>query len=272
MLPDMMPIVIDLPRRDVCILPCSDIHIGSKQFSQSRWEKFKEQAKGKYIMIVGDCIDNGIKSSISSTYEQTMMPSAQKEWLYQELKPFAEDLDEYGNSRILCGVGGNHEKRTKRETDQDPLYDVFCRLRIEEKYRQSTAFCFLRINGKDRVKQGKYRPTYSVMVTHGSGGGQLIGAGLNKLQRYGGVVEGLDMMISGHTHRPADFVSGRLYCDHRNKRILEREFVSITASSFLDYGGYPLDKLLLPTGHSFQEIVLSPTGKNIKVIQSMGGE
>ena len=110
MLPDMMPIVIDLPRRDVCILPCSDIHIGSKQFSQSRWDRFKEQAKGKYIMIVGDCIDNGIKSSISSTYEQTMMPSAQKEWLYQELKPFAEDLDEYGNSRILCGVGGNHEK------------------------------------------------------------------------------------------------------------------------------------------------------------------
>lgn len=271
MLPDMMPIVIDLPREDVCILPVADIHIGSKQFSQKRWDKFKEEAKGKYIVVVGDCIDNGVKHGTlgRTVYEQTMMPSAQKEWLYEELKPFAEDLDEYGNSRILCGVGGNHEKRSA-ESNDNPLYDVFCRLKEEWKYRESCAFCFLRINGKDRVKQGKYRPTYAMMVTHGSGGGQLIGAGLNKVQRYGGAVEGLDLIVSGHTHRPADFVSGKLYCDFRNKRILERQFVSVTASSFLDYGGYPLEKMLIPTGHTFQEIILSANGKGIKVIQSTG--
>ena len=248
MLPDMMPIVIDLPREDIHILPVGDIHIGSKQFNEKMWNAFKESIGDSYIAIVGDCIDNGIKSSVSSTYEQTMMPSAQKEWLYRELEPLAD--------RIICGVGGNHEKRSKRETDQDPLYDVFCRLKIEERYRQSTAFVFVRVNGKDRTHQGKYRPTYSLMVTHGSGGGQLIGAGLNKMQRYGGVVEGLDVLVSGHTHRPAVFVSGKLYCDFRNKRILEKEFWSVTAGSFLDFGGYPLDKNLTPTGHSFPEITL----------------
>lgn len=256
----MMPIVVDLPKEDVHLLPVGDIHIGSKEFSEERWRQFKETIEDKYIVIVGDCIDNGIKSSVSSTYEQTMMPSAQKEWLYRELEPMAD--------KILCGVGGNHEKRTKRETDNDPLYDVFCRMKIEERYRSSMAFLFIRINGKDRSAYGKNRPTYAVMVTHGSGGGQLIGAGLNKLQRYGGVVEGLDLMISGHTHRPAEFVSGKLYCDFRNKRILERQFVSVTASSFLNYGGYPLDKMLIPTGHTLQEIVLSQRAKGIKVIMT----
>lgn len=257
MLPDMMPIVIDLPKADCHILPIGDIHVGSKQFNEAMWNRLKEEAKDKYIMIVGDCIDNGIKSSVSSTYEQTMMPSAQKEWLYKELEPFAD--------RILCGVGGNHEKRTKRETDIDPLYDVFCRLKIEERYRPSTAFCFIRINGKERDAAGKYRPTYAITVTHGSGSGQLIGAGLNKVQRYGGVVEGMDIIVTGHTHRPAVFVSGKLYCDFRNKRILEKEFWSVTASSFLDYGGYPLEKNLTPTGHAFQEIILGKE-KSINVL------
>lgn len=263
MLQDLIPIVVDFPKgKDISIKAIGDLHIGSKQFSEERWKKWKTDLGDSYIVVVGDCIDNGIIHSVGM-YDQTMMPSAQKEWLYEELKPYAEE------GRILCGCGGNHEKRSKKQTDTDPLYDVFCRMKIEDRYRPSMAFCFLRIGGADHKNlTSKYRPSYCMLVTHGNGGGQMIGAGLNRVQRYGSVIEGLDLMISGHTHRPATFPSGKLIMDMRNKAILERQFVSVVVSSMMDYGGYPLDAMLTPTGHTDTEIILSAYKKNIKVIQT----
>lgn len=260
MLQDLIPIIIDFPKgQDVHIKPLGDLHIGSRQFDEKRWNTWKESIGNKKIVIVGDLINNGIKSSVSSTYEETMMPSAQKEWLYKELEPFADN--------IICGVGGNHEKRSKREVDMDPLYDVFCRLKIEDRYRQSMAFCFLRIGGANQNAGWKYRPSYCMLVTHGNGGGQLIGSGLNRVERYGNVIEGLDLMITGHTHKPAMFPSGKLIMDPRNKVVLQRQFVSVVCSSMMEYGGYPMDKMLGPTGHADQEIILSGYMKGIKVIQ-----
>lgn len=260
MLQDLIPIIADFPKgEDVHIKPLGDLHIGSRQFDEKRWNAWKDSIGNKKIVIVGDMINNGIKSSVSSTYEETMMPSAQKEWLYKELEPFAEN--------IICGVGGNHEKRSKREVDIDPLYDVFCRLKIEDRYRQSMAFCFLRI-GKGETTDHALRPTYCVMVSHGNGGGQLIGSGLNRTERYGSIIEGLDLMVTGHTHKPAMFPSGKLVMDPRNKQVIQREFVSVVCSSMMEYGGYPMDKMLGPTGHADQEIILSSKGKHVTVIQS----
>ena len=262
MLQDLIPIIVDLPAEDVHIKPLGDLHIGSRQFSEKIWEEWKKSITPKTrIVIVGDMIDNGIKSSVSSIYEQAMMPSAQKEWLYKELEPLADN--------IICGVGGNHEKRSKRETDTDPLYDVFCRLKIEERYRPSAAFVFLRVNYNDADRTcGKYRPSYAMLVTHGTGGGMYIGSGANRVERYGSIIEGLDLMVTGHTHKPVSFPSGKLVMDFRNKQIIQRQFTSVVVSSMMDYGGYPLDKMLSPTGRADQEIILSHHGKKVTVIQS----
>lgn len=264
MLKETMPIVIDLPKGEVnktfSIFPLSDIHIGSKQFSEKKWQRYKELVGDNYMIILGDCIDNGIKSAPgASMYEQAMSVGAQKEWLYEELKDFAE------NGQILAGTSGNHESRSKRETDTDVLYDVFCRWRIEDRYRSSMAFCFLRVGGADQKSCGKYRPTYCVHIWHGSGGGQTIGAGLNKVERLSNTFEGVDLEITGHTHRPAYFPSGRLVCDFRNKKIIPRTVHSVTVPSFLDYGGYAAEKGLPPTGFAIPEIILSTYEKGIDV-------
>ena len=79
MLQDLIPIIIDFPRgEDVHIKPLGDLHIGSRQFDEKRWNAWKDSIGDKKIVIVGDMINNGIKSSVSSTYEETMMPSAQR--------------------------------------------------------------------------------------------------------------------------------------------------------------------------------------------------
>lgn len=260
MLQDLIPIVLNLPAEDLRIRPLADLHLGSREFSEQRWCAWRDsllQEENTKIVIVGDMINNGIKSSVAP-YDDTMSPSAQQELLYTMLEPLKD--------RIICGVGGNHEARTTKETDTDPLYSVFCRLKIESCYRHSTAFCILRFNYGYKGNS-KMRPTYSMLVTHGTGGGVYIGSGANRVERYGSAIENLDLLISAHTHRPQSFPVGKLFFDYRNCKVLEKQFVAVVCSSMMDYGGYPLKKMLSPTGKAFQEIILSSYGKHITVIQ-----
>ena len=83
-------------------------------------------------------------------------------------------------------------------------------------------------------------------------------------------MDGLDLMITGHTHNPACLPAvGKLVMDFRNKQIIQRNFVSVVCSSFMDYnGGYALDKMLGPSGRAEQKIILSHYKKKITVVQS----
>lgn len=267
MLPDEMLIVKYLPfDEDVRIKPLADLHIGSRQFDERLWQTWKASIMPKdLIVLVGDLIDNGIKTSVSNTYEQTMMPSAQKEWLYKELEPFAE--------QILCAVGGNHEKRNVREVDEDPLYTVLCRLKREDVYRSNACFVKLRFGekGARMNRNGVYRPTYNMVVLHGSGGGMYIGSSANKSERFAMAIEGADLMITGHTHKPITFPTARIAFDNKNTTMNKKQLTVVTCSSFLGYGGYALEKMLPPTATVDQQIILSARGKRIDVIQSMGG-
>ena len=262
MLRDEQVIVVDLPKnRDVVIRPLADLHIGSRYFSEKRWNEWKETLTPETkIVIVGDLMNNGIKSSVSSVYKETMMPSAQKEWLFRELEPFAD--------QILCAVGGNHERRTTKDVDDDPLYGVMCRLKREEVYRSGACFVMLRIAGADRKSRCNYRPTYNIVVMHGAGGGMYIGGSANKSERFAMAIEGMDLLITGHTHKPITFPAARLCFNNQNKSMARKQLTIVTCSSMMEYGGYPLEKMMTPTALAYQEIILSSNGKSIKVIQS----
>ncbi len=260
MLNDLIPIVLDAPSgEDIILKPIGDLHVGAPQFNEALWKEFKKSIGEKEkIIIVGDMIDNTTRGSVGNVYESRMSPSAQKEWLTKELEPFAEN--------ILCGVGGNHERRSKREVDDDPLYDVFCRLKIEERYRPSAAFVLLRIGGAEQEKPGKLRPTYTICVTHGAGGGMYIGSSANKSERFGMAIDNLDLLVTGHTHKPVTFPSAKLKIVPQNKKIIRQQFTAVTCTSWMDYGGYALEKMLTPTTFTLQEIILSGAGKKNKGI------
>ena len=109
MLPDELMIVRNVPMgENIRLMPLSDVHVGSKEFDEVLFREWKNSLKPTdLVVIVGDMINNSIKSSVGNIYEETMMPSAQKEWIYNELKDIAP--------QILCAVGGNHERRSVRE-------------------------------------------------------------------------------------------------------------------------------------------------------------
>lgn len=202
-------------------------------------------------------MDNNLKSSAGSPFDAVMTPAAQKEWLKIELA----DIDD----RILCIVPGNHEKHSTKEADNNPLYDVCAKLDIEHLYRENACFVFMRF-GSGQAQPGKTRPCYSVCVTHGSGGGMYIGSSANKSERFGMSIDGLDLLITGHTHRPVTMPAEKIVIDKHNNKITTQPFKIITATSWLDYGGYAMSKMLPATSHLLHEIIFSSDEKQIRVL------
>lgn len=263
MLDDLMPICLQMPSgTDVHICPIADLHYGSPQFREKEWNKFVEKVladESLYIVIAGDCIDNSLRmTGEGSPYDNICRPSEQKKWLAEQLKPIKD--------RILCATGGNHEARSRKDADDNPLYDVLCRLGIEERYRESACFVMLRIGDREKKTPSRRRPAYNIVVSHGAGGGARIGSGLNRVERFAQAIDGADIIITGHTHKPADFPAGKLQFDSQNKQIIQKQFVCVTATSWLNYGGYPIGKMLPPSAYAEQEIILSSLGKGITVI------
>ncbi len=259
MLDDFVLLEYQFPvNKDIKIYPISDLHIGAKESMIEKWKEFVKQLKkepNSYITIQGDMMNNGIKSSITDVYGEIMPPSKQKKWL-------AEQLEEV-KDKILCVVPGNHEARSKREVDDYPLYDVCCKLDIEDRYRENAAFVIIRIGKKDQ--NGLKNPTYTMCVMHGSGGGMYTGASVSRNERFGTVIDNLDILVVGHSHKVAMTKPQKIYIDTHNKKVSFKSFNLVQATAWTEYGGYALRKQMLPGSHALQEIILRGNRKRVRV-------
>ena len=258
MLADTTLIVREWPERpDLIIYPIFDVHLGAAECMVDEWETFLKALKAEpnsYIIIGGDMLNNGIKTSVSNCYDETMRPREQKAMLTKQLEPIRD--------RILCGVPGNHCGRNA-DVDQNPLYDVFCKLDIQERYRENAAYNVFRLG--DKSANGAKNPTYTMAVLHGAGGGMYIGSAANRNERFGAVIDGLDILVTGHTHKPITYPVGKLSIDPQNNRVSHKDFRVVVATSWLDYAGYAMRKMLPPTAHCLSAIKLCGTKKQIKV-------
>ena len=165
--------------------------------------------------------------------------------------------------KILCMVSGNHERRSGKDADDDPSYDIACKLDIEDRYRQNIAF--LRIQIGNISGNGQLNPTYLLTVTHGAGGGMLTGGAVNRGERFGYVLDGCDAIIVGHTHKPFITQPAKIAIDSRNNRVSIKPFKVISSTSWLQWGGYAAQKLLTPSSFSPQIITLCGNRKEIRV-------
>ena len=267
MLNDFLPIKtsvrLDEHPDGITIIPLADAHYGSAEFNEVLWHNAIRRIQDDphcFCVLVGDLMDNCTRQSVGNIFEIAVTPSKQKEWLVNELRPIAD--------KVLAACGGNHERRNK-DVDDDPLYDVMLAIGREAVYRKRIAFLSIALayDCQDRVKS---RTSFTFAITHGSGGGSYIGSSANKVQNYGYAIEGIDCLVTGHTHKPVTFPVSKLVFDPHARTIEQKQFTVVVASSFLDYGGYPIDKLLAPTAHTITEIKLTYTnngGKKIRVLQ-----
>lgn len=267
MLNDFMVVKHRLPIAEhpntLTIVPLADAHYGSQEFNETKWHNTIKRIQDDphcYCVLVGDMIDNGLKNSLTNVYEATCSPRDQKEWLYNELLPIKD--------KILGACGGNHERRSQKEADDDPLFDVLVRLGCENVYRPNICFMQVKLSYKDAAGKDKQRSEFSFAITHGAGGGMYIGSSANRATNFGMALDGIDCLITAHTHKPVTFPVAKL--QFINGTIVRKQFVVAVASSFLDYGGYAVQKLMQPAAHATTEIIMeyNQHGKqNMRVLQ-----
>lgn len=248
-----VPILVNLPQelQSAEILIAADIHTGSAEFDEKRWERFEELLRrpDTFVVFAGDQCEYATRSSKSDVYTQALSPHQQKRWWVEHLKPYKE--------KVLCIVDGNHEfNRASKDADDFPLYDIALALGIEDRYRSEGAFVDI---GLGSIKGGSRQVHYVFRVQHQ--------ARNNANHGTADGFEGIDVFISGHTHKPMDKPLSKLVYDAKKKCVIQRDVENIVSGHFLRFGGYGERAGYRPTSTKLYSVVLS--GKK-KIIETRG--
>lgn len=258
MIRDFEMVVHRFPREDMTIIPIADVHLGSEECMEKEFIDFIDSIKDKpevRLVLGGDLIDNGTRNGLTNVFRATMPPSAQKKEMAKILEPVAD--------KILCAVSGNHERRSGKDADDDPMYDILCKIDREDIYRENIVF--MKVQFGERRGDGLRNPTYTIVVTHGAGGGQLTSGAVLRGERFAYTIDNMDALIIGHTHKPFVTAPGKLYIDQRNNIVSVKPFRVVNMTSWLDYTSYAAQKMLLPTSYCMQTLQLCGTKKEMVV-------
>lgn len=261
MLNDFDMIVHEL-KGDIMIYPIADVHLGAMEHSEGEWQNFVkrvEESDAKLI-LAGDLLNNSLRSTkFANPFDEAIRPRDAKKRMVEYLSPISE--------KILCVVTGNHERRTYRDDDQDLTYDICAKLGIEHLYRENIAFMKI-TTGKRNGKRAGSISSYTFAVTHGSGGGIYTGASVNRNERFGNIIEGIDCLVVGHSHKGAITKPAKIVVDASHNYVRMGYYTVVSCVSWLNYGGYAAHNMLLPSQVSKpQEIHLSgKRDKNLTTI------
>ena len=217
----------DIPH--INIYPLGDLHIGSGNFNHEAWSRWKSTVQNdpySYIVLVGDLLDNGLKSSLTNSYQATMQPHEQQEFLLNELMPFKD--------KILGCVSGNHERRSTILADIYPMYNLMLRLGKERLFRENIGFMKINLGERNKERQA----SYTITLAHG--------ASKTATEKFGYAIDGMDCLITGHIHQPKSAFQSKIVIDSKNESVSMRDFVHITVPSFQSIGGYALQKMYMP--------------------------
>ena len=210
----------------IVIYPISDVHLGSLEHNSAEWNTFVDKVANEpnsYIILAGDLMNNATRSSVSNIFDDLLSPSEQKDRLIKYLKPIKH--------KILCAVSGNHERRSIKDADNDPMYDIMCKLNLEDIYRRNIAFLKIQLGDPIKCKKIRGFTTYTFAVTHGTGGGIYTGGNVNRNERFGYTIDGLDCLIVGHSHKGTVSKPSKIVIDPRNDTVTIKPFTVINSQS-----------------------------------------
>ena len=224
----------------ISIFPISDVHYCALEHLNKEWLEFCkmiEKTPNAYVILGGDLINNSVRTcSFINPYDELVRPREQKKKMVEYLEPIKD--------KILCCVSGNHEARSLKDDDIDITYDIMAKLDLEDVYRENMAF--MKVSLGHRKADNTPIQSYTFAVTHGAGGGIYTGATVNRNERFGNVIDGLDCLIVGHTHKGTVTKPSKIVIDRKNAKVSMSHYTVISMTSWLNYGGYAMRKMLLP--------------------------
>lgn len=239
---------------NIKIMLMGDIHKGSREFNEKLFLETVEKVKNTsdlYVILMGDLIDNALKTSKSDSYLATERPQESMQWIIDKLDPIKD--------KILACTSGNHEDRTERDAGMDLTWWLAKALGIEERYSNGPFILFVSM-GRNQGRDGMYH-TFSIYGTHGATTSNVRG-----LKNMGNVVVNADVYVMGHTHKPIMFPDPRIIVDTRNRTHKVIDPVFVNGTSFLNFeGSYGEKKGYTPTSQR-QTIINLITGFSKKYV------
>lgn len=246
----------------ITIFPISDVHYGALGHLEKEWMDFCkmiEKTPNAHVILGGDLINNNTRSSVGSPWDDTVRPREQKKRMVEFLSPIKD--------QILCCVTGNHEARSLKDADDDPTYDIMTKLDLEDLYRPNVAF--MKVSLGHRKRDNAPIQSYTFAVTHGAGGGIYTGATVNRNERFGNVIDGLDCLVVGHTHKGTVSKPSKIVIDRKSAKVTVSHYTVISMVSWMNYGGYALKKMLLPSHVADPQrlnLIMNEHNKRIEVV------
>ena len=255
MYPETKPILFNCTKsaETAEIYPIHDLHYGNECFNERRFNALINiilAAPNRFVIFLGDLLENAIPRGKSDMFTQTCSPHEQKEYITELFRTLKD--------RTIAITDGNHEiNRTTKAAGMYPLYDCACIAGIEDKYR--TAYAVMDI----AVGQGyKHMPSKSA---------HYVGFATHKakaLKNFASVdaLEGIDFFLYGHDHEPTDHPRGKLVYNPQKKAVTFRSVDVINCGSFLSYGGYGARSGYRPKSEKLYKLILHSVTKQIETV------
>lgn len=220
-----------VPQNTTVIVPIGDVHIGDPAARIEEFQRLLEKVQKNenwYILLVGDILNNAIKSSVSNVYNESMPPSEQKKFAVELLRPVA--------SKILGMVSGNHEHRTAREVDQDVSLDIALALGIENRYCPEHLLVDIRVG----------RANFVFYLYHGHTATRYPGGTVNAHERIGLNLFGADFYVHGHAHRTYAIPYATYFYATNTGKVHKKVWYDISVPPWSEWSGYAVRKQLRP--------------------------
>ena len=242
--------------KQIKLLCLSDMHIGDSLCNLKLIRQVLEDVKNSdntFIILNGDLMNNSIRNSVSSIYDEVYSPMEALVKLCDLLEPVKD--------RILVIHPGNHEWRSYKEDGIDIIKLVARQLGIEDRYSEGWWYLYLTLG-----MGNKGRPImYTLTGIHGYGGGRKNGGKINNLVEMSDKVIA-DVYVMGHTHTPIMTRNTVFVPDYQHRSLVQKDKYYLMTNSFLEYAGYGEQYGFIPSTTEHQEMILDGTKKLIKMI------
>lgn len=242
--------------KNIKIIALSDLHIGDSLCNLKLIRQVLDDIKNSpntFIILNGDLINNSIKNSVSTIYDEVLSPMESIARLTDLLEPIKD--------RILVIHPGNHEWRSYKEDGIDIIRLVARQLGIEDRFSDGWWYLYLTLG-----MGNKGRPLmYTITGVHGYGGGRKNGGKINNLVEMSDKVIA-DIYVMGHTHTPIMTRNSIFVPDYQHRCLVQKDKYYLMTNSFLEYGGYGEQYGFTPSTTEHQEMILSGEKKLIKII------
>ena len=232
----MKTIAIERPNWDVCEVHCfADIHLGDLLCDGNLLnERIRhcEETENCVVILNGDLCNNAVKNGKSDVFSESIRPMEQLKRVTELFGKLAEQ------DKIIAITDGNHERRTYRDTGTDLTEVIATQLGIHDRYSPGAAFIFLRFGEFRQHGRHKVPLLYTILATHGGGGGSKIGGKANRLVSLPEIADA-DVFFHAHTHEPIIVKRGFLRASPANSSLTKVDRLFVNVGSYLgEYGGY----------------------------------